>query len=124
MWRAGAPAALGGQPASLPRRRTSKLLALACLPAPAAVPAYPAPACSSLALPLPLGPRLQYLANVLGWSIGGETPAVRKLPSERVSPEEQERAEGLLARDYALYDVLQQRVADQAAHVAAENAQQ
>lgn len=67
---------------------------------------------------------LQYLANVLGWSIGGETPAVRKLPSERVSPEEQERAEGLLARDYALYDVLQQRVADQAAHVAAENAQQ
>ncbi|KAL4447441.1 hypothetical protein ABPG75_004660 [Micractinium tetrahymenae] len=67
---------------------------------------------------------LQYLANVLGWSTGVETPSVRRLPMERVSPEEQERAEGLLARDYALYDVLRQRVADQAAHVAAENASQ
>ncbi len=49
---------------------------------------------------------------------------MQKLPTERVSPEEEERAEGLLARDYALYDVLQQRVAEQAAHVAAENALQ
>ncbi|KAL4447485.1 hypothetical protein ABPG75_004704 [Micractinium tetrahymenae] len=67
---------------------------------------------------------LQYLANVLGWSTGAETPSVQRLPTERVSPDEQEKAEGLLARDYALYDVLQQRVADQVAYVAAENAQQ
>ena len=55
---------------------------------------------------------LQYLAHVLGWEQGAVLPVARPA-REAVDSDEQRKLRSMLARDYAVYRLVQQHALEQ-----------
>jgi len=61
---------------------------------------------------------LQYLAHVLGWDKSSVSSVSASLPLENVAASEQRKLQGMLRNDYAVYNVIRQRLAEQNEYMA------